>query len=441
MPSKKTETVALTEPVKKKRAPPKKAVISEPELDTAIPNIVKELDTAAHPVEELNKPVAKKRSVKKSAPAPAPEPVPEPASAPVPEVEPASVKPVAKKRSAKKVSIKIPEQVSAIADTVPVKKSRSKVKKVAVSSSTDCEEKVASDVELDTADSDEDSAQLRQENVILQLNIDAASATQIDEPQLFESQFFNYDSTLKLPDAYNRHECNGFASQPCNLTNDKDEEEEQIITSKTNRRKSDAKAIHSGKRVFDHLSEFVIRDEWPLSTNIACFWCCHTFSNTPFGIPTKYNGGKFYVTGCFCSLECATSYNFYSKELNTDVHESYSLINLLSRRIQYKDTVRMAPPRHALKMFGGYMDIYEFRGKSDSSKVISTHTYPMVAIIQQLEEVNDLDNYTYRQRKNMFIPVDKQKLFMLETKMKLERTKPLFHNKNTLDHTMNLKVE
>jgi len=41
----------------------------------------------------------------------------------------------------------------------------------------------------------------------------------------------------------------------------------------------------------------------------------------------------------------------------------------------------------------------------------------------------------------MFIPVDKQKLFLLESKVKLERSKPIFANKNTLDHTMKLRID
>lgn len=287
------------------------------------------------------------------------------------------------------------------------------------------------------------------ENVILQLNIDANAATQTGaKAPCFEQEFFDYNSDLAVPDAYNQFDKNGFTSQPCAIAEVDDETittPHVVVAPKTRKKAAAAEKQQSlnngGKRVFDHLSEFMTRDDWPLTTSVSCFWCCHAFSNTPFGIPTKFSADKFHVVGCFCSLECATAYNFYSSELKHDMWESYTLINLLSRRIQYKDTVRMAPPRHALKMFGGYMDIYEFRGQSESSKVISTHTYPMVAVIQQLEEVNDTDNYNYGHRKNMFVPIDKQKLFMLETKMKLERTKPLYQNKNTLDHTMNLKVE
>jgi alkylation response protein AidB-like acyl-CoA dehydrogenase len=44
-----------------------------------------------------------------------------------------------------------------------------------------------------------------------------------------------------------------------------------------------------------------------------------------------------------------------------EMWERYNLINLLARRIQYATTVRPAPDRLALKIFGGYMDIDQFR--------------------------------------------------------------------------------
>lgn len=282
------------------------------------------------------------------------------------------------------------------------------------------------------------------DTVILQLNIKKPVE---GETANFEEAFFKYEPNVDVPDAYDQQECNDYVSQPFDVT--KVEEETVVpnyainppVKTKKKPTKTPASKINLDKksnRIFDHLSDFIARDEWPMSTNNVCFWCCHAFHNTPFGVPTKYIDSKFHVFGCLCSLECTSAYNFYSTEIKHDPWESYNLINLLARKIQYCDLVKMAPPRHALKMFGGYMEIDEFRSHCKSNKMINTHTFPMVAMIQQLEEVNEEDQYS--NRKNMFIPVDKQKLFLLESKVKLERTKPLFMNKNTLDHTMNLRI-
>ena len=45
------------------------------------------------------------------------------------------------------------------------------------------------------------------------------------------------------------------------------------------------------------------------STNIHCWWCCHKFDNPPCQLPEKYYEKKYHVFGCFCSYNCALSYN------------------------------------------------------------------------------------------------------------------------------------
>jgi hypothetical protein len=47
--------------------------------------------------------------------------------------------------------------------------------------------------------------------------------------------------------------------------------------------------------------------EWPTSTQVHCYWCCHAFTTPPMGLPIRYLNDRFYVTGCFCSLECAAA--------------------------------------------------------------------------------------------------------------------------------------
>lgn len=193
-----------------------------------------------------------------------------------------------------------------------------------------------------------------------------------------------------------------------------------------------------GLKVVDLLKDFEEKNklnEWPTNTSIACYWCCHRFNNTPVGIPVKYSNCKFHVYGCFCSLECAAAYNMTNKDSVDDAWERYNLINMLSRRIGYKNFVKPAPNRLALNMFGGHMSIDEFRSYCVTSKCIHINFPPMMTLTQQVEEINESDlNNDYK-----YIPIDTERINRYKEKMRLKRTKPVTSFKNTLDHTMNLK--
>ena len=190
--------------------------------------------------------------------------------------------------------------------------------------------------------------------------------------------------------------------------------------------------------------------EWPMSTSVHCYWCCHQFDTMPFGLPLKYSGGQFHVVGCFCSLECASAYNFASNKDSVDESlNRYSLINALSATIGLGRVVRPAPDRLSLAIFGGHLDIERFRDfgrpavvgaegpghRSTVAKSLIVNIPPMQSLTQQVEEVNQTDLCSeYR-----YIPIDSDRVSRYQEKVRLMRTKPLINFKNTLDHTMKLK--
>ena len=47
--------------------------------------------------------------------------------------------------------------------------------------------------------------------------------------------------------------------------------------------------------IFIEYSDANKKNIWPSKTNIDCFWCCHSFDNTPFGIPIKVKSIKCLV--------------------------------------------------------------------------------------------------------------------------------------------------
>jgi len=108
--------------------------------------------------------------------------------------------------------------------------------------------------------------------------------------------------------------------------------------------------------------------EWPEKCDICCWWCCHKFNCTPCTLPTKYDSHRkrFTFSGIFCSWSCVKAYNFDRSDHKK--YECSALISLLVQQlygITKAISIKPAPPRQCLKMFGGYMDIESFRDSND----------------------------------------------------------------------------
>ena len=176
---------------------------------------------------------------------------------------------------------------------------------------------------------------------------------------------------------------------------------------------------------------------WPEKTNIACWWCCHKFNNTPCSLPFSYKREKFYVKGVFCSFNCAASYNFSSND--DDMHERYSLLNLMYKKLYNRNFVKinLSPPRESLKMFGGYLSIEEFRENSlENNKLFNLVCPPLISIIPKIEETV---NYN-KLNSNMNINVNENILNKTQNILKLKRNKPVTNPNNTLQSFMDLKI-
>lgn len=255
------------------------------------------------------------------------------------------------------------------------------------------------------------------DNVIIRLNIKSKAD---DMPM------------ASYPNAYNTLDSNNFTSTP--MEYGKKHAEAHADES------GQASHVDGALKVVELLKDFRMKNkvsEWPATTSISCYWCCHQFNNVPYGIPVKFYNNHFHVYGCFCSLECAMAYNFDANEGIDEKWERHNLLNLLARSLGVTDRLKPAPNRLALKMFGGYMDIDEFRAFCKSSKTININFPPMMAMTQQVEEINDCDvNSEYK-----YIPLDHDRINKYKEKLTLKRTKPVMEFKNTLDHMMNLQIE
>jgi hypothetical protein len=127
---------------------------------------------------------------------------------------------------------------------------------------------------------------------------------------------------------------------------------------------------------------------WPEKSDVWCWWCCHPFESIPRFIPTKYDPirDRFKVIGNFCSWNCAKAYFIFDKTSKLTLGPS--IFTLLVKKINgiFID-INCAPPRQALKCFGGNMDIEKFRNIS-TNEFFDLHTNKM-----ELDE-----NYTIKCR-------------------------------------------
>jgi len=210
-------------------------------------------------------------------------------------------------------------------------------------------------------------------------------------------------------------------------------------------------------RLLMELEEKSKSGEWPASSSVHCYWCCHRFPGMPYGLPHRYdNNGRFIVTGCFCSLECAAAYNFHGDTSCSaeEMWTRYSLINMLAARMrdveeeeedeaEHEKTrkpssnyiVKQAPHRLSLSIFGGGLSIEEFRSSFQRGRRTLLHAPPMVSACQQVEEITDGDVYSV----NHFIPVDTERIDRYQEQMRLKRNKPLAGSKKNIIKMMNIQ--
>ena len=138
-------------------------------------------------------------------------------------------------------------------------------------------------------------------------------------------------------------------------------------------------------------------DDWPEETDICCWWCCHPFTCKPCTLPVKYDAHRkrFTFVGIFCSWNCVKAYNFDKNDYRR--YERSSLITLLIQQlygIVKAISIKTAPPRQTLKMFGGYKDITEFRSSNDTDYHMNLNNFNYI-----YPEITEVTNVKLKQEK------------------------------------------
>ena len=177
----------------------------------------------------------------------------------------------------------------------------------------------------------------------------------------------------------------------------------------------------------------------PESTEIACFWCSHTFEGIPCIIPEREVHGVYNVYGNFCCPECALAYVLNE---TIDPHVRWERIALLHRLYDRSGNGRMfpAPGREVLKLFGGPLTIESYRATVRQGKVrVDTHMPPMVSILGSID-TKPIDFFD-SSMKNTLTGNTQEKTTKAEEGLRLKRTKPLKDKESTLDSVMNIQIK
>jgi len=194
--------------------------------------------------------------------------------------------------------------------------------------------------------------------------------------------------------------------------------------------------LHYSERLMVRFQDANREQRLPESTDVACFWDCHPFRGVPCVIPTVIEEGIWRVYGNFCCPECAAAYLFNER---LDLHVQWERFALLNRLYAGgAESVRMAPARTTLRLFGGAMDISDFRAVvADKRLRVDVMMPPMISIIQVMD-TKPIDFYD-ASMKNTFIPWEMDRMNRPGAQgLRLRRTKPVAEKESTLEYCMGI---
>jgi hypothetical protein len=132
----------------------------------------------------------------------------------------------------------------------------------------------------------------------------------------------------------------------------------------------------------DIMRDILSRTRSPTYSNTAaCFWCCHPFSWNASVLPISYDAYENMYTceGHFCSPECAMA-SLYADPSLSDVARwtRHALLADVYRCMYGARELTPAPPRALLRLFGGPLDIKQYREYTCGSEdMIAVQLPPM----------------------------------------------------------------
>lgn len=170
------------------------------------------------------------------------------------------------------------------------------------------------------------------------------------------------------------------------------------------------------------------------SATTACFWCCHPFPWKASLIPVSYDAYENMYTceGNFCCPECALA-SLYADPSLSDIARwnRHALLSDLYRALYTKRELVPAPPRTTLRMFGGPLDIEQFREyTANAEEMIAVQLPPLRLHLPSMNVQGPVRDV------KKFVTLSQETVEKAKGEMRLKRSKPVHTNVATLDKCM-----
>lgn len=185
----------------------------------------------------------------------------------------------------------------------------------------------------------------------------------------------------------------------------------------------------------DTMKEILTRTKSPTySPQTACFWCCHPFPWKASVLPISYDAyeNMYACEGHFCSPECGLAY-LYADPTLSDVTRwtRHTLLADMYRVLYKQKDVTPSPARSMLRLFGGPLDIEQFRQYTSSSEdMVAVQLPPLRLHLPTMNVQGPIRDV------KKFVALSQETVDKASKELRLKRSKPVHTNVPTLDKCM-----
>jgi hypothetical protein len=167
------------------------------------------------------------------------------------------------------------------------------------------------------------------------------------------------------------------------------------------------------------------------SPQTACFWCCHHFEWTACILPISYDvyNNTYSCEGNFCSPECALAYNYSDNKVSDSTKwNRHALLGHLYADLYSNRELSPAPPRNLLRLFGGQLDIQQYRDYiTGDNNIVLSEIHPIRLLFPSMNVQGPLRDI------KKYVSLSNDVVEKASEQLRLKRSKPVNVNVPTLD--------